>query len=300
MKVLILGSSGFIGRNLSQLLPNSDGISLRNENWKSKVADSDVIINLVGKAHDHKKIATEKDFYFVNVQLIKDIFKEFVSSEARLLIHISSIAALEEFNSERPLLESDSCNPSSFYGKTKREAEKWLLLQPIPDGKRVIILRPPMVHGTGDKGNLRLLYRLLSNGIPYPLSAFKNQRSFICIDNFTYFIQKIIETNKLETGIYHISDDETVSTNQIVDIIKKLENKKGLDFNFPQCLIKLIATLGDFLPIPLNNVRLAKMTGNLVVSNNKIKTELGIVKLPLTAEAGLIKTIRGFKSDKNI
>lgn len=295
-KTIILGSSGFIGQNLIKRNPNSEGVSLRDGNWKNQISDAEVIINLVGKAHDHKGTATEQDFHYANVDLAKEIFNEFLKSNANLIIHISSIAALEEFESQNPLREEDECHPFSSYGKTKREAEEWLLQQNLPEKKKLIILRPPMVHGEGDKGNLGLLYKLISKGIPYPLASFDNKRSFISIDNFSYFINQIIENKELlENGIYHISDDEAVSTKEIIEIIKKVENNNTLNLSLPKVLVKFLAKIGDIIPLPLNTKRLKKMTGNLEVSNQKIKNALGITQLPISAKKGIEITIKSFK-----
>ena len=295
-KTIILGSSGFIGQNLIKRNPNSEGVSLRDGNWKNQISDAEVIINLVGKAHDHKGTATEQDFRYANVDLAKEIFNEFLKSNAKLLIHISSIAAQEEFESSKPLKEENQCHPFSSYGKTKREAEEWLLQQNLPVKKKLIILRPPMVHGEGDKGNLGLLYKLISKGIPYPLASFDNKRSFISIDNFSYFINQIIENKELlENGIYHISDDEAVSTKEIIEIIKKVKNNNTLNLSLPKVLVKFLAKIGDIIPLPLNTKRLKKMTGNLEVSNQKIKNALGITQLPISAKKGIEITIKSFK-----
>ena len=295
-KTIILGSSGFIGQNLIKRNPNSEGVSLRDGNWKNQISDAEVIINLVGKAHDHKGTATEQDFRYANVDLAKEIFNEFLKSNAKLLIHISSIAAQEEFESSKPLKEENQCHPFSSYGKTKREAEEWLLQQNLPEKKKLIILRPPMVHGEGDKGNLGLLYKLISKGIPYPLASFDNKRSFISIDNFSYFINQIIENKELlENGIYHISDDEAVSTKEIIEIIKKVKNNNTLNLSLPKVLVKFLAKIGDIIPLPLNTKRLKKMTGNLEVSNQKIKNALGITQLPISAKKGIEITIKSFK-----
>lgn len=302
MRILIFGASGFIGQNLMQILQEGcqiDSISLRDEKWKYAVNQNEIFINLIGKAHDHSGKATKDDFYIANFELVKEIYNSFIQSQAKLLIHISSLAALEEYKSNYPLKEEDKCVPQTWYGKSKRASEIWLLNQEIPQDKKIIILRPPMVHGTGDNGNLILLYKLVSKGIPYPLGAFENNRSFISIDNFNFFIKEIIKNHEqLETGIYHIADDEVISTNQIIEVIKKVHNKRVFNILLPKFLIKCVANVGDIIPIPLNTKRLKKMTGDLTISNQKIKQALGIKKLPLTAEEGLIKTIQSFKQLK--
>src|SRR5690606_19688226 len=293
----IIGASGFIGQNLLNKFSNAKGISLRDEKWEEQVAKQEILLNLIGKAHDHKGTAKEEDYYYANVELAKKVFRAYINSSATLLLHISSLAALEEFESSKLLLESDACKPVSWYGKSKRHAEEWLLAQELPTDKKLIILRPPMVHGPGDKGNLGLLYKLISKGIPYPLSSFENHRSFISIDNFSFFIQQIIEKQcTLESGVYHIADDEPVSTKDIITIIKQITGKHVPDIALPKFLVKGLAKMGDIIPIPMNTKRLKKMTSDLLVSNAKIKQALGIEKLPLTAEEGLVKTIRSFKN----
>ena len=300
MKIAVFGSSGFIGKNLvKSLLEDMEvqEVSLRNSDWENSINEgTEVFINLVGKAHDHKGTANEKDYYFANVDLTQQIFEVFKKSEAKLFIYISSLAALEEFESFKPLEETDECNPISLYGKSKREAEIWLLKEDLVSDKKLIIIRPPMVHGPGDKGNLGLLYKIISKGIPYPLASFNNERSFISIDNFNFYIKKIIKKKEnLKNGIYHISDNETVCTIEIIEIIKKVENIKIPNLSFPKSLIKGLARIGDFVPIPLNTKKLKKLTNNLLVSNQKIKTALEIDNLPLTATKGLEKTIKSFK-----
>src|SRR5690606_34966386 len=154
-----------------------------------------------------------------------------------------------------------------------------------------------MGHGLGDKGNLGLLYKLISKGIPYPLASFTNKRSFISIDNFTFFIKMIIDNQqKLNSGIYHIADDESISTKEIIEIIKNVTGKNVLNIAMPKFLIRVVAKMGDILPIPLNSKRLKKMTSDLLVSNQKIKQALGIEKLPLTAKDGLEQTIKSFRN----
>ncbi|WP_286735607.1 MULTISPECIES: NAD-dependent epimerase/dehydratase family protein [Sphingobacterium] len=302
--VKVLGGTGMIGRNLLDSLKsepnlNLSTLSLRDEKWKSDFdKNNDVIINLIGKAHDHNGLSNQSDYYQINVDLIKEIFTTFLASDSSLMIHISSIAAVEEFESYIPLTETDKCNPVSWYGKSKLDAENWLLEQTMPANKKLIILRPPMVHGPGDKGNLGLLYKIISKGVPYPLSCFENRRSLISSINFAFFIKKIIENvDKLSTGIYHIADDESISTSEIVKIMKEVTGKSVLNLYIPKFIIKSIAKIGDVIPMPLNSTRLKKMTSSLLISNTKIKKILDIDTLPLSAKEGLLLTIKSFATE---
>jgi nucleoside-diphosphate-sugar epimerase len=297
-KISVLGSTGFVGLNLVPFLKKENAVqevSLRNKNWKADLRDSDVIINLVGKAHDHKGIATETDYFYANFHLVKEIFEVFQKSEARLLIHISSIAALEEYGRSKALDENDIENPQSFYGKSKRAAELFLLEQNLKTNKKIIILRPPMIHGAGDKGNLTLLFNIVKYRIPWPLSNFKNKRSFLSIDNFNYFTEAILKNrDTCNSGVYHICDDEPLETNTVIECMRLLSNRKSFNIKLTKSSVLWLAKIGDRVGFPLNTKRLNKMTSNLVLSNQKIKKTLKMDLLPLSAQEGLKKTIMSF------
>lgn len=300
-KTLLFGSNGFLGSHLKEKLDGEViGINIRVQNWKENLPDdANVFINCIGKAHDHKGTATERDFYFANYDLAKVLFEEFLKSNAQIFIHISSIAAVEENERNEVLTENSVGNPQSHYGKSKKAAEEYLLKKILPSGKKLFILRPTMIHGEGDKGNLTLLYKIISKGIPYPLGAFKNSRTFISIDNVVFFIDEIIEKHtEMKGGIYHITDDEPLSTQKIIEIIGEAKGKKPIILSPPKFLINSLSKVGDMISLPINSKRLKKMTSNLIVSNQKIKTALNIDSLPVSAEEGMRKTIETFKSSK--
>jgi nucleoside-diphosphate-sugar epimerase len=187
-----------------------------------------------------------------------------------------------------------AANPQTHYGKSKLLAEQYIVSKDIPEGKRVYILRPCMIHGPGNKGNLNLLYKLVSKGIPWPLAAFENQRSFCSIDNVCYVVSQILEREDIPSGVYNLADDETLSTNELIEIIGATTNKKAKIISISKKVINTIAKIGDILHLPLNTERLDKLTENFVVSNLKIKAALGIEKLPVTSKEGILKTFQSF------
>jgi nucleoside-diphosphate-sugar epimerase len=159
--------------------------------------------------------------------------------------------------------------------------------------KNVYILRPCMIHGPGNKGNLNLLYSVVKRGIPWPLGAFDNRRSFTSIENLCFIIQKIINSD-IPSGIYNIADDDPISTNRIIELISEVRDRKSRIINVRPGIIKRLSRLGDILHLPFNSLRLQKLTENYIVSNKKIKSTLGIDRLPISAEEGLIKTLKSF------
>jgi nucleoside-diphosphate-sugar epimerase len=298
IKVKITGSNGFVGVNLMKHLTaksyHGESLNLRNTNWKSEIDFySSAIIHLAGKAHDLKNSSHPEEYFVINTKLTQELFDVFLESNCRDFIYFSSVKAVTDQTGDI-VTEEMVTNPKTHYGQSKLQAEQYILNRSLPQGKRVFIIRPSMIHGPGNKGNLNLLYQLISKSLPWPLGAFQNQRSFCSIDNVYFVIQQILEREDIPSGVYNLADDEALSTNELIQIIAATTHKKARIFAVPKKIIYAIARLGDILRLPLNTERLDKLTENFVVSNTKIKTVLGIEKLPTSAKEGLVKTISSF------
>ncbi|HWV74711.1 MAG TPA: NAD-dependent epimerase/dehydratase family protein [Pseudosphingobacterium sp.] len=295
--VLITGTSGFVGRNISILFDKENrhytSLPLRGYWQSSIVKEYTAIIHLAGKAHDIKNVSDPNEYLEINTNLTIQLFDIFLKGPARDFIFMSSVkAAADAVNGV--LIESVNAQPGTTYGKSKLKAEEYILSQSLPEGKRVFILRPCMIHGPGNKGNLNLLYGVVKKGIPYPLGAFRNQRSFLSIDNLLFVIQSILDQAAIPGGVYQVADDEPLSTTTIIKLIGETINKKARILNVSIPFIKAIAKMGDVLSLPLNTERLTKMTESYVVSNVKIKKALGIARFPTSSQEGLIHTIKSF------
>jgi nucleoside-diphosphate-sugar epimerase len=298
MKIVITGDSGFVGSNLFENLLEHNcepkSLNLRKPNWKSEIeTEAKAIIHLAGKAHDTKNISNSIDYFDINTKLTQELFDVFLASNCRDFIFFSSVKAVTD-KAEVIVTEETISNPQTAYGQSKLKAEQYILSKALPQGKRIFVIRPSMIHGPGNKGNLNLLYQLVSKGIPWPLGDFINQRSFCSIDNVCYVVNQILEREDIPSGVYNLADDETLSTNKLIEIIATSTNRKARIFPIPKKLINTIAKIGDILHLTLNTERLDKLTENFVVSNLKIKAALGIEKLPVTAKEGLVKTFQSF------
>jgi nucleoside-diphosphate-sugar epimerase len=292
MKTLFLtGGSGFIGRYLF----NNLDFNFRFYTRLSKPEISDeIVIHLAGKAHDLKNVSTSDEYYKVNTELTKDVFDAFLISEAKVFITLSSVKAVaDEVDGE--LTEDVTPNPITHYGKSKLLAEQYILSQPIPDWKRVYILRPCMIHGPGNKGNLNLLYKLVSKNIPWPLGAFENKRSFCSIDNLMFVLRELIEREDIPSGVYNVADDESLSTNDLIGLMAQSQNRKPAILKIAKGVIEGVASFGDKLHLPLNSDRLHKLTSSYLVSNAKIEAAIG-KPLPVSIREGLLKTFKSFNN----
>jgi nucleoside-diphosphate-sugar epimerase len=289
--IFLTGSTGFVGKNLISFFNGEYQIISFSKNGDLFI-NEDIVIHLAGKAHDIKNTSNPEEYYQVNTELTKKVFDAFILSPAKVFITLSSVkAAADEVDGE--LNEDFIPKPVSQYGKSKLLAEHYILSKEMPAGKRVYILRPCMIHGAGNKGNLNLLFRLVSKGIPWPLGAFDNKRSFCSIDNLLFIIRELIENESITSGIYNVSDDEPISTNELISLIADSNFKKPKIWKISKSWIVFMAKLGDLLKLPLNTERLQKLTESYVVSNSKIKTAVG-KSLPLSSKEGLCKTFNSF------
>jgi nucleoside-diphosphate-sugar epimerase len=289
--IFITGSSGFVGSNLKGYIGASNIISEFNREKELKF-NANVVIHLAGKAHDLKNTSTPGEYYQVNTELTKKIFDAFLASEAKVFITLSSVKAVAD-ELEGVLTEEYIPNPITHYGKSKLLAEQYILSKEIPEDKRVYILRPCMIHGPGNKGNINLLYNIVSKGLPWPLGSFENSRSYLSIENLCFIIRELIEREVIPSGVYNVADDAPLSTNEVIKMIAESRGKKARILNLSKNLIKMLARVGDILKLPLNSERLQKLTESYIVSNAKIKKAL-VKQLPVSSKEGLIRTFEYF------
>ena len=297
MKVLITGIKGFVATNLSKFF-TSEGvdylaISLRG-GWHNQVSldDFDAVIHLAGLAHDLNSKSLEEDYYNVNSELTKQLYEAYINSSATKFIFLSSVKAAAD-SVIGVLKEVDAANPNTIYGKSKLKAERAIIDASLNSEKTYYILRPCMIHGSGNKGNLNLLYNFITRKIPYPLAAFENKRSFLSIGNFNFVINELLKTNDIPSGIYNVADTEPLSTNSVVKIISASVKIKAQLWYVPRSMIRALAKVGDVFSLPINSSRLSKLTENYVVSNEKLLNALR-KDLPISSEEGLFITAGSF------
>ncbi len=251
----------------------------------------DTIIHLAGKAHDTSNTIDSASYFEINLGLTKRIFDYFLQSNATKFIFFSSVKAVADTVGNEILTEDVIPNPKTPYGQSKLAAEKYILSQQLPVGKKFYILRPCMIHGPGNKGNLNLLYKFVRKGIPWPLGSFENNRSFVSIGNLIFVLRLLIEKD-IPSGTYNIADDESFSTNQLIRLIAESVQRKPIIWNIPAPIIRFIAKSGDLFHLPLNSERLKKLTESYVVSNTKLKSALKINTLPISVYDGLSFTLK--------
>ena len=321
MKILITGVHGFVGSNLVKSLtkehtiygldivsPIKEGIrytfSWDDLDKEDMIPNVDAIVHLAGKAHDTKN-QTESEVYFkVNTGLTQRIFDYFLAHpRCKKFIFFSTAKAAAD-KVDGVLTEDVVPSPVGPYGESKIAAERYILEKfrdeslefrdsSGVESKQVYIFRPCMIHGPGNKGNLNLLYNVVRKGIPWPLGAFENRRTFTSIENICFAVNGVL-TKDVPSGIYNMGDDEALSTNELIEEICKSLGKEARIWKLPKWLMNGVAQIGGWLHLPLNPERLRKLTENYVSSNAKIKVALGVDKMPVDARTGLQVTLSSF------
>lgn len=310
MKILITGVHGFVGSNLVKELsknniiygldivsPIKDGVRF-TFSWDyldkpNEIPEVDAIIHLAGKAHDTKNQAAADTYFKVNTDLTKKIFDWFLKQpKCKKFVFFSTAKAAAD-KVEDILTEDVIPSPVGPYGESKIAAEKYIQ-EHMPADKQVYIFRPCMIHGPGNKGNLNLLYNVVRKGIPWPLGAFENRRTFTSVENICFAVNGVL-TKDVPSGIYNMGDDEALSTNELIEEICRSFGKKAHIWKLPKGMMTGFAKVGDALHLPLNSERLRKLTENYISSNEKIKKALGVDRLPVDARTGLQVTLKSFK-----
>ena len=284
MKFLITGAYGFVGTNLCRYLAEKghechaldipaarrDGVpyvSFYTWDDLDMMPAFDCVVHLAGKAHDLKKVASEQSYFDINVGLTEKIF---AAAKTTRFIYFSSSKADANGNA---------------YGRSKLAAEQFL-------NGRAIVLRPAMIHGPGNKGNLNLLWGIARRGLPWPLAAFENKRSFTSIGNICAAVEALAERGT--NGIYPIADDEMLSTNRLIELIAETCGKRAKLWRVPKGVMRMVAKIGDVLHLPLNTERIVKLTEDSFVNNSHLKSQLGWNRMPIRAEEGMRRTLRSF------
>ena len=284
----------------------------------NEIPEVDAIIHLAGKAHDTKNQSAAEVYFKVNTGLTEKIFDWFLKQpKCKKFVFFSTAKAAAD-KVEGVLTEDVVPSPVGPYGESKIAAEEYIISKfqdsgfkfqvgtnkefsnsqildkPETQTKDVYIFRPCMIHGPGNKGNLNLLYNMVRKGIPWPLGAFENRRTFTSVENICFAVNGVL-TKDVPSGIYNMGDDEALSTNELIEEICKSLGKKAHIWKLPKGMMTGFAKVGDALHLPLNSERLRKLTENYISSNAKIKAALGVEKMPVDARTGLQVTLNSFK-----
>lgn len=268
-----------------------------NTNWLEYLSNIDVVIHTVARVHMMKDSSANplNDYRKINVEGTLNLARQAVKSGVKRFIFISSIKVNGESTSlpTNVFHSEDKANPIDYYGISKFEAEEGLKQISKLTGLEVVIIRPPLVYGPGVKANFLSMMKWLQKGIPLPFGAINNKRSLVAIDNLVDLIVTCINHPNAKNQIFLVSDDEDISTTELLKRIAKFMKKKVFLVPIPISCLKIVAIL--FGKKNLSQ----RLVASLQVDINKTKKLLDW-KPVISVDQALLKTVNTFLTNKNI
>ena len=265
MKILITGSTGFVASALREKLVDHEVVmTVRNRNGfltEKNIFDKnisreedfldcldgvDVVVHAAARVHQMRDRSLDPlaDFMEVNCHGTLNLARQAIVAKVKRFIYISSIKVNGENTGEKAHFRFDDAhNGIDPYGISKSEAEKGLLQLAGQNNIEITIIRPPLIYGPGVKANFRSLIKLASLNLPLPLGSINNKRSFVAMDNLVSLIIKCLDHPSAANQVFLVSDDEDVSTSQLIEIITAAHGKTSSLFSVNLDLLKMIAKI---------------------------------------------------------
>ena len=304
MRVLVTGGSGFIGGRLIRKLAEQ-GFSVRAthrrdgpapiagvEWWPltaldeerrlaESVAGCDAVVHLAALAHQPGLAASlEPEFHRINTEGTRLLARAAARGGVRRFVFISSIAAVCT-GSEAPVDDGTQCAPTDAYGRSKLDAEQALAAELRGSAADWRILRPPLVYGPGNPGNMRRLLQLMSSGLPLPFGSIRNRRSFIFVDNLVDAILSVLRHEQAVRSSYVLSDGSDFSTPDLVRALAAAAGRKARLWPVPVSWLAVLGRAADAVhavlgrPIGIDSIAIARLAGSLSVDGIRFRRTFG-------------------------
>lgn len=296
MRVLVTGADGFVGHALLKALsvagfhvvaalrrPSVSSLPEEIEtrilgdltddsaDWEGACLAVDTVVHLAGRAHVMDDPATAASLYnAVNIGGTIRLARAARRHGVSRFVFVSSIKAMGEETAPGVAWdEAAQPHPEDAYGQSKLEAEQALLAMHAEDGFPCVVLRPPLMYGTGMKGNLRSLMNAVIRGWPLPLGGIENRRSLLDVNSFASAMIQALSHPAAPGKTYLVADKIPLSIGQIVTAMAHAVRKRPRVFSLPTCFWNLARRL------PFAGPRIRRLTGSLVLNAAKIESELG-------------------------
>ncbi|MFA0056422.1 UDP-glucose 4-epimerase family protein [Vibrio echinoideorum] len=310
MKILVTGSTGFVGSRVAELARDRDWAVIpvmrkqiepltnslivpsigASTDWSGAFEGVDCVVHCAARVHQMNE--SEQDvlaaYRDINTLATLNLAKQAAEAGVKRFVFVSSIKVNGEFSEPNLPFEPNLKNiPQDPYGLSKYEAEVELAKLSKDTGLEVVIIRPPLVYGPGVKANFLSMMRLIDKGIPLPFGAIKNQRSLVYLDNLSDLILMGCEHPLAPGHTFLASDDHDVSTTQLMQTIAHAMGKSPRLIPIPMAWIQAGASA-------LKKKHIAqRVCGNLQVEIGLTKEILGW-KPPVSFEQGIKRTVEAY------
>lgn len=299
MRILVTGGTGFVGRAVLRTLVaanHTPRLAVRtahaglpadavcvgdigpSTDWSRALEGIDAIVHLAARVHVMRDHAGGREqFLRTNTEGTLRLARAAAAAGARRFVFVSTVKVNGESTTDRPFAADDPPAPADPYAESKLAAE--LGLREI-DGLNPVIIRPPLVHGPGAKGNLERLCRLARSGMPVPFAAIDNRRDLVGVENLASLIECCVTHLDAPGQVFLASDGRALSTPELYRIIAAALGRPARMFKVPVSLMRVLAR-----PFGLS-AELNRLTQSLELDIGKTRTVLGW-EPKLSAAAGI-------------
>lgn len=318
MTILVTGANGFVGSKLIEALVerkktvtatirsqhggnaySPDGVSIcpvdglsTDTDWQAALEGVRVVIHCAAKVHDMRAGRNYEPFRLANVEGTIALAQQAKQAGVKRFVFLSSVKVHGEMSpTERPFHADDPTAPSDVYSRSKEEAEQALRSLTVNSPMELVIVRPPLVYGPGVRANFLSLIKAVDRSLPLPLAGITgNKRSLVSTYNLVDFLICVTEHPRAANEAFLISDDEYLSTAQLLHQIAEALQKRLYALPVPPLVLLGVAKLLG------KQMAIQRLTSDLAVDISKAKELLGW-NPPVSSGWALEQTIAQYRKD---
>jgi nucleoside-diphosphate-sugar epimerase len=245
------------------------------------VSGCDAIVHLAGLAHQPGRAANRSaEFRRINTDGTRLLARAAARAGVRRFVFASSIAAVCT-GSDAPVDDRTPCTPTDAYGSSKLEAERALVTELQDSATDWCILRPPLVYGPGNPGNMRRLMRLMSTGVPLPFASIRNRRSFMFVDNLVDAMLCVLRHEGTVRSTYALSDGSDFSTPALVRALAAVTGRRVRLLAIPVSALTILGRTGDAVhavfgrSFGIDSTAIDRLVGSLLVDGSRFRRCFG-------------------------